>query len=64
MEPNRDRSAPELPKTDIAAEQDAAPERDVPGRLADRIGDLYASEESRQRHERSQRMIERAEGFD
>ena len=64
MEPYRDRSAPNLPKPDIAAGQDAAPELDVPGMLADRIGDLYASEESRQRHERSQRMIERAEGFD
>jgi|GEM_PF-3048299 len=64
MKPNHDRNAPEPPLPGIAAGQDATSELDVPGMLADRIGDLYASEESRQRHERSQRMIERAEGFD
>ena len=64
MEPNHDRNAPEPARSEAATEQGATSELDVPGRLADRIGDLYASEESRQRHERSQRMIERAEGFD
>jgi len=64
MEPKRDRSEPEPAQPETAAGRDATSGLDVPGMLADRIGDLYASEESRQRHERSQRMIERAEGFD
>jgi hypothetical protein len=36
---------------------------DVPGRLADRIGDLYASEERRRRNQRTERMILKAQSI-
>jgi len=37
---------------------------DVPGMLADRIGDLYATEERRRRAERTERMILKAESLE
>lgn len=64
MEPRPNRIASDLPEPESAADADGPPDIDVPGMLAQRIGDLYASEESRQRHERSQRMIDRAGGLD
>jgi len=36
---------------------------DVPGKLADRIGDLYASEERRRRNQRTERMILKAQSI-
>jgi hypothetical protein len=36
---------------------------DVPGMLADRIGDLYASEERRRRNQRTERMILKAQSI-
>jgi hypothetical protein len=36
---------------------------DVPGMLADRIGDLYASEERRRRRLRTERMILKAQSI-
>jgi len=36
---------------------------DVPGMLADRIGDLYASEERRLRNQRTERMILKAQSL-
>ncbi len=36
---------------------------DVPGMLADRIGDLYASEERRRRAQRTERMILKAQSI-
>ena len=36
---------------------------DVPGMLADRIGDLYASEERRRRNQRTERMILKAQSL-
>ena len=36
---------------------------DVPGMLADRIGDLYASEERRRRAQRTERMIRKAQSI-
>ena len=36
---------------------------DVPGMLADRIGDLYASEERRRRNLRTERMILKAQSI-
>jgi hypothetical protein len=36
---------------------------DVPGLLADRIGDLYASEERRRRNLRTERMILKAQSI-
>ena len=36
---------------------------DVPGLLADRIGDLYASEERRRRAQRTERMILKAQSI-
>ncbi len=36
---------------------------DVPGMLAERIGDLYASEERRRRHLRTERMILKAQSI-
>ena len=36
---------------------------DVPGMLADRIGDLYASEERRRRNLRTERMIQKAQSI-
>lgn len=37
------------------------PSPDVPGLLADRVGALYAAEERRDRKERTERLIRRAE---
>ena len=36
---------------------------DVPGMLAERIGDLYATEERRRRLQRTERMIRKAESL-
>jgi hypothetical protein len=36
---------------------------DVPGMMADRIGDLYASEERRRRAQRTERMIRKAQSI-
>lgn len=36
---------------------------DVPGMLADRIGDLYAAEERRRRAQRTERMILKAQAL-
>ena len=36
---------------------------DVPGMLAGRIGDLYASEERRRRQERTDRLMRRAASY-
>jgi hypothetical protein len=40
-----------------------APGVDVPGMLADRIGDLYATEELRRRNQRTERMILKAQSI-
>jgi hypothetical protein len=40
-----------------------APIADVPGMLADRIGDLYAAEERRRRAQRTERMILKAQSI-
>lgn len=37
---------------------------DVPGMLADRIGDLYATEERRLRAQRTERMILKAQSLE
>jgi hypothetical protein len=36
---------------------------DVPGMLADRVGALYANEERKDRHERTERLIREAEAL-
>jgi hypothetical protein len=36
---------------------------DVPGMLAERIGDLYATEERRRRNQRTERMIRKAQSI-
>jgi len=40
-----------------------APALDVPGLLADRIGDLYAAEERSDRAQRTERMILKAQNL-
>lgn len=60
MEPKVDHVASDRSESGFALAPGAVPGTDVPSRLADRIGNLYAAEESRQRHERSQRLIRRA----
>lgn len=64
MEPNLDLVASDIPDSGLIGTPGDPAHVDVPGMLAGRIGDLYASEESRQRKERAKRMIERAEGLD
>ena len=61
MEPKFDHVVSDRSESGFVLSPDAAPDGDVPSRLAERIGNLYAAEESRQRHERSQRNIRRAE---
>ena len=39
------------------------PNSDIPGRLADRVGSLYAAQERRDRTERTERLIRRAEAL-
>ena len=54
------RSTPETPDPAVIAMQTLDPNDDIPGQLASRVGELYADEERRQRHERTERLIQRA----
>lgn len=63
MEPTADRI--ESPATHQGTGTPVVPPAtiDVPGASATHIGDLYAEEERRQRHERTELMIQRAESI-
>ena len=56
------RSTPEPPHPGFPSFQTAEAHDEITSQLASRIGELYASEEMRQRVERTDRMIQRASG--
>lgn len=60
MKSTADRFAPDPFDQDRNAVLSGDPSLDVPGMLAGRIGELYASEERRGRQERADRLMRRA----
>ena len=54
------RSASETPDPACPGIHALDPQGDITGQLVSRIGELYAEEERRQRHERTDRLIQRA----
>jgi len=60
MKSTADRSASDPLDQDRTLVFDGDPSLDVPGMLAGRIGDLYASEERRRRQERADRLMRQA----
>ena len=54
------RSTPETPDPAMAGIHALDPYDDIASQLASRVGELYASEERRQRKERTERLIQRA----
>ena len=61
MDPNLDMPGADAAYPDSNPPTVAPATIDVPSTLAGHIGDLYAEEEIRQRHERTELMIRRAE---
>jgi len=61
MEPIVDRSGTDAASPDSTQLPGSPATIDVPSVLASHIGDLYAQEEIRQRHARTELMIRRAE---
>ena len=60
MKSTADRSTSDPLDHDRTANFDDNSSLDVPGMLAGRIGDLYASEERRRRQERTDRLMRKA----
>jgi hypothetical protein len=60
MESTLDRSASDPLDQDRVQVPAGEPWLDVPGMLATRIGELYASEELNRRHERTDRLLRQA----
>jgi len=59
MKSTADRSASDPLDQDRSQVRAGDPSLDVPGMLAGRIGDLYASEERKRRQERADRLMRR-----
>lgn len=64
MSTSADRSRVEKDSGAVAALAVLTSTVDVPGLLADRIGDLYAAEERRLRNQRTERMILKAQSLE
>ncbi|MEI7814206.1 MAG: hypothetical protein WCJ13_05400 [Coriobacteriia bacterium] len=63
MSTNTNRSRAQTDGQNVASLVVLAPALDVPGLLADRIGDLYAAEERSHRAQRTERMILKAQNL-